>query len=45
MFIIDSHGKVIHAKIKQVISIAIQKRAMNIIQGIIVHQTDSPTAK
>lgn len=45
MFIIDSHGKVIHAKIKQAINIAIQKRALSTVQGIIVHQTDSPTAK
>ncbi len=45
MFLIDKNGKVIHAKIKQSISTAIQKRAMKAIQGIIVHQTDSPTAK
>jgi len=45
MFLIDKNGKVIHAKIKQSISAAIQKRAMKTIQGIIVHQTDSPTAK
>jgi N-acetyl-anhydromuramyl-L-alanine amidase AmpD len=45
MFLIDNLGKVIHPQIKQAISIAIQKRAMSTIQGIIVHQTDSPTAK
>ena len=45
MFIIDQYGKVIHPKIKQAISIAIQKKPMRTIQGIIVHQTDSPTEK
>ncbi len=45
MLLINKQGKVIHAKIKQVISVAIQKRKMNYVKGIIVHQTDSPTAK
>lgn len=44
MFLIDNHGKVIHTKIKQAISVAIQKRPLRKIRGIIVHQTDSPTA-
>lgn len=44
MFLIDNHGKVIHTKIKQAISVAIQKRSLHKIGGIIVHQTDSPTA-
>jgi len=45
MLIIDKHGKVVHSKIKQAISTAIQKRTMTTVRGIIVHQTDSPTAK
>ncbi len=45
MFIIDRYGKVIHEKIKHAISTTIQKNKMTAIQGIIVHQTDSPTAK
>ena len=45
MFIIDQNGKVINPKIKQAISLSIQKKRMHQVHGIIVHQTDSPTAK
>ncbi len=45
MLLIDQNGKVISPQIKQALSAAIQKRPMPYIQGIIVHQTDSPTVK
>ncbi len=45
MFLIDMHGKAIHKKIKLKISLPIEKRPMNKIRGIIVHQTGGATAK
>lgn len=45
MLLIDQNGKVISPQIKQAISLAIQKKPMHQVRGIIVHQTDSPTAK
>ncbi|MCF6236462.1 MAG: N-acetylmuramoyl-L-alanine amidase [Gammaproteobacteria bacterium] len=45
MFLIDMHGKVIHKRIKLKISLPIEKRPMNKVRGIIVHQTGGTTAK
>ncbi len=45
MFLIDIHGKVIHQKVKLKIYLAIEKKPMNKIHGIIVHQTGGSTAK
>ncbi len=45
MFLIDMYGKVIHKRIKLKISLPIEKRPMNKVRGIIVHQTGGTTAK
>ncbi len=45
MFLIDIHGKVIHKRVKLKIYLAIEKKPMNKIHGIIVHQTGGSTAK
>ncbi|WP_217424478.1 peptidoglycan recognition protein family protein [Nitrogeniibacter mangrovi] len=45
MLIIDQTGKAVHSNIKQAISVAIQRRPMTHVRGIIVHQTDSPSAQ
>ncbi len=45
MFLIDMHGKVIHKRIKLKIILPIEKKPMNKVQGVIVHQTGGPTAK
>ena len=45
MFLIDTTGKIIHNRIKLKISLAIEKKPMSKIRGIIVHQTGGATAK
>lgn len=45
MLKIDADGKIIHSKIILKISTSIEKKPMNKIQGIIVHQTGGATAQ
>jgi N-acetyl-anhydromuramyl-L-alanine amidase AmpD len=45
MLQIDEHGKVVSPKIKDAISPTIEHGDMPKVSGIIVHQTDSPTAR
>jgi len=44
MLHIDSNGRVLSPKVKLAISPAIERGEMRVIHGIVVHQTDSPTA-
>ena len=45
MFVIDQQGKVINPRIQLAISPSIERGVMVQVNGIIVHQTDSPTAQ
>lgn len=44
MLIVDANGRIVSARIKSEISPAIERGQLNVIHGIVVHQTDSPTA-
>lgn len=44
MLIIDSTGAVVDARVRRAISPALERGNMEIVNGIIVHQTNSPTA-
>ena len=45
MLVIDKYGKVINNRVNLVLAPAIQKRPLVSVRGIIVHQTDGPTAQ
>lgn len=44
MLIIDANGVIVDARVRRAISPAIERRDMKVVNGIIVHQTDSSTA-
>ena len=44
MLIIDSNGEIVDARVRRAISPALERGEMNVVNGIIVHQTNSPTA-
>lgn len=44
MLMIDSNGVVVDARVRRAISPALERGDMKVVNGIIVHQTDSPTA-
>ncbi|WP_272567113.1 N-acetylmuramoyl-L-alanine amidase [Acidovorax sp. GBBC 1281] len=45
MLLIEKTGRIVHPKIKPAISHAIERGSMHVINGIVIHQTASPTAK
>jgi N-acetyl-anhydromuramyl-L-alanine amidase AmpD len=45
MLHVDDHGRVAHPKVRLAISLHIERGPMTHVQGIIVHQTGSPTAR
>ncbi|MEC8012397.1 MAG: peptidoglycan recognition family protein [Pseudomonadota bacterium] len=45
MLHIDKSGRIINSKVKLEIHLSIQKRLMKKVSGLIVHQTNSPTAQ
>ena len=44
MLMIDSNGVVVDARVRRAISPALERGDMKVVNGIIVHQTSSPTA-
>jgi len=44
MLIIDSNGEIIDARVRRTISPTLERGEMSVVNGIIVHQTNAPTA-